>query len=276
MIKVNWSDYLPQIITASATLIGVIVTAGLAIIQNIISYKRELAKLEHDYRLKALSLDIQAKKDAFIETYRKMMKVNDAITNLSVKAHKIEREIMQNKLTSYPDGFDEEFDELEEMHSDLQNHLAVVDLFLSPICLSQYVLFLNMVNRISKKDYDRFSPFALLLSDTFPVFHEALASSRNNFLELCKAELYISASEKNEVYSIHTQESYASGDYIKRKNGNVVLLAGSRTKKVLEEGYYEEVGYYVMSRNEYFKTAEEAATYLVGNDMKYETKLITF
>lgn len=267
---------LPQIITAGATLIGVIVTTAFSIIQNRVSHKRELAKLEHDYRLKALSLDEQIKKDAYIETFRKMSKTNDAITSLSVKAHTIEREMMRDKSTSYPAGFDEEFDEVEEMRSDLYNQLAVVELFLSPICLHHFVLFLNIVNRISNKDYDRFTPLALFLSDTFSEFYWALGSIRNNFFEQCKAELYISATDKHEVYSICTPESYASGDYIKRKNGDIVLLAGSRTKRGLEEGYYEEDGYYVMSRNEYFKTAKEAAAYLVGNDMKYETKRLTF
>lgn len=269
---------LPQIITAGATLIGVIVTAIFAVIQNRISHKRELAKLEQDYRLKALSLDTQAKKDVCTETYGKMLKAIQNLQKLSGLAFKIVAEMKENK-TPYPADFDEKFDELNKVYSELFGQLATLEIFASEILLWHYMTYLRFFYIITQKGSERITPMAFFPSANYIELWNALQTCRNNFLEQCKVELYISQSEKPEIYCVYTSgksEMFARGYYLRQKNGDVVLLSGSITKKVLEKDYYKDIDNYIMTNNQYFKTDKEAEAYLVGTDAKYETKLITF
>lgn len=264
---------LPYIITAAVSLISIVATSAVSIALSKSNYKRELAKLEHDYRLRQINSSLQVKSDSYKGIFKTMTTITDSVLELSVEAHKY---IQEAKRANIVERNKEQISKLNDIRNRIDKQKSEAFFVASGLCdyyFSSYYTILHRIIMESCKDNDPIDFFGSLKSSGL-IF--ALQNMQNNFLYQARMELNIVEYKNFAIFALRESNHEGTGFLIKRADGEVELLAGSYTKRPLEgydfDFWSSDDGYYNLSHNISFESIKEAATYLIGTDKKYEVE----
>lgn len=264
---------LPHIITAVVSLVSIIATSAVSITLSKSNHKRELARLEYDYRLKHIDSSMQVKRDSYRDVYRLMAKTRDLVYDLSREAHKP----VEEPRYEYRNRNDNQVKELKEIWSMFQQQKSDAYFVSSWLCDYYFTQWHVTLNRIVMLSCEDGYPIEFFRSEDSKHLLDALLFLENDFLEQARKELGFSKNDDEEIIKINSLNNESAGCLLKKTNGEIVLLAGAKTEEPQTDSFFDfwadEYGY-VLPHSKTFKNIEEAAKYLMGNDEKYEIKQI--
>lgn len=260
---------IPYIITATVSLVGIIATSAVSIVLNNNNFKRDILKQKHDYHLKLLLSSLQEKKEMYVKIYNTISKSTDIIIELSAEVHQNKHEFNSNHHNQTKSKFLERF---KHFSLKLKEQKDTVFLLASSLCDHYFTIYYIILDRIERELKASNNLDSFFMSKNCSKMIDALQNSQGLFLEQVRIEIDETQSITQELYFLNVLDKKikAHGRLIIQNKKNIILLAGSRTTKPLDNDYWNDMDDYITSKNKEFNTIEEATSYLTDSPKNHE------